>query len=98
MADVGFTPLAKAELDSIIASHSLPPDSRMRVKNSLAALAEFPQLGAALGGKFQGCRFVLGPWRWMVFVYRWNEPGDSVEILAVQDARMAGSATAQRPN
>jgi hypothetical protein len=38
-------------------------------------------------------RFVLGPWRWMIIVYVFDEAADRVAIVTIQDARTAGAAT-----
>lgn len=37
-------------------------------------------------------RCVLGPWRWMLIVYRYRDDADIVEILAVHDSRMSTAA------
>jgi hypothetical protein len=36
---------------------------------------------------------VLGPWRWLVVVYAFDEARDIVGILTVQDARSSAAAT-----
>ena len=69
MARVVVTPAALEDLDLLIRTHSLPPDARERLKRSLRPLTRFPRLSAELGGRFEGFRFVLGPWRWMLVVY-----------------------------
>ena len=38
-------------------------------------------------------RFVVGPWRWMIVVYAFDEADDRVAILTIQDARSARAAT-----
>jgi hypothetical protein len=38
-------------------------------------------------------RFILGPWRWMLILYSYEEPDDLVIIVAFQDARSSSSAT-----
>jgi hypothetical protein len=42
-------------------------------------------------------RFVLGPWPWMLLLYRYDEPSDRVFVVAMHDARSAIAATANRP-
>lgn len=70
---------------------SLPADTNARLRDSLAALAEFPRLGAELEGRWSGYRFVLGPWRWMLVVYEYDEVDDRVVVVTVQDARSSSS-------
>jgi hypothetical protein len=38
-------------------------------------------------------RFVLGPWRWLLVVYRYEESEDRVLVLTLQDARSSAAAT-----
>ncbi len=78
----------------MIATHSLPADTRSRVRRSIDPLRRFPLLGAALEGRWQRYRFVLGPWRWMLIVYAYDEEADTVAIATIQDGRAAHAATA----
>ncbi len=96
MARVVVAPAAIADLDALIHSHSLPVDTRERLKRSVRVLAEFPLLGGALAGRWDGFRFILGPWRWMIVVYAYDQDQDVVEIVTIQDGRSARSVTAQR--
>ena len=96
MALVVVTESARADLLAMILTHSLPPTTIDRVRASLAALAEFPQLGPALEGRWDGFRFVLGPWPWMLLVYVWDEGADVVSVVTIQDARSATAATSER--
>ena len=93
MATVVVTPTAVADLDRLIRKHSLPSNTRERVASSLRPLARFPLLGAPLAGRWAGFRFVLGPWRWMLVVYVYDEETDRVAIVTIQDARSARAAT-----
>jgi plasmid stabilization system protein ParE len=87
VATVELSATAVEDLDRLIASHSLPPYTRARVARSLAPLARFPLLGPALEGRWSGFRFVLGPWRWMIFVYAYLEDEDRAIVVTVQDGR-----------
>lgn len=91
-----MTESARADLRSMILTHSLPPPTTDRVRAALAALAEFPQLGPVLEGRWNGFRFVLGPWPWMLLVYVWDEKADVVSVVTLQDARSATAATGER--
>ena len=50
-------------------------------------------MGQALSGRWEGFRFLLGPWRWMLFVYVYLEAEDRVVVVTIQDARSATSVT-----
>ena len=93
MARVVVASAARDDLDELIRSHSLPADTRERVKRSLRPLSRFPLVGGELHGRWRGHRFVLGPWRWLVIVYDYDEQKDRVRILAFRDGR---TATARR--
>ncbi|HEY5486329.1 MAG TPA: type II toxin-antitoxin system RelE/ParE family toxin [Candidatus Limnocylindrales bacterium] len=93
MATVVVTPTALADLDNLIRTLSLSADTRQRLKASLRPLTRFPRLGAPLEGSWSDFRFVLGPWRWMLIVYVFDDAADRVAIVTVQDARSAASAT-----
>ena len=93
MATIVVTPTAVEDIKRLIRVLSLPADTTERVRASLEALATFPELGAPLTGRWLGFRFVLGPWRWMLLVYVYDESADRVAIVTVQDARSAESAT-----
>ncbi|MDQ1724347.1 MAG: hypothetical protein QOG52_1375 [Frankiaceae bacterium] len=87
MARVELAAAAVEDLDELIRTHSLPPDTRSRIARSLRALERFSLLGPALEGRWDGLRFVLGPWRWLVIVYVFIEGEDRVVIVTLQDAR-----------
>ena len=93
MAAVELAHSAVEDLDALIATHSLPPDTRLRVARSLRPLARFPRMGPALDGRWAGFRVLLGPWRWMLLVYVHLESEDRVVVVTIQDARSATSAT-----
>ena len=94
MATVVITPTARHDLETLIRSHSLPADTVERLRRSLEGLATFPRIGATLDGRWARYRFVLGPWRWMLVVYLYDETLDRVAIATIQDARSSRAATA----
>jgi plasmid stabilization system protein ParE len=93
MTAVILTPSALTRLERLIESHALPADTRTRLRRSLEPLATFPLIGAPLDGRWAGFRFVLGPWRWMIVVYVYDEGMDRVLVVTIQDARSARAAT-----
>jgi hypothetical protein len=88
-----IAPGAIEDLTALIRSHSLPSDTRTRFRRSVSLLERFPLLGPALGGRWDGYRYILGPWRWMIVVYQYDERADEVSIVAVQDARSSRAVT-----
>lgn len=96
MATVVVTEPAIERLDELIVTHSLPDTTRSRVRASLEPLASFPLIGSALVGRWQGFRFILGPWPWMLLIYEYDETNDMVGVVTIQDSRSARAATAQR--
>jgi hypothetical protein len=96
VARVAVAPAAAADLERLFKTHSLPEDANARVRRSLAPLMEFPLLGAPLEGRWQGFRFILGPWRWMLIVYAYDEDSDTLAIVTIQDARSSGAVTTMR--
>ena len=96
MASVELSAAAVEDLEALIQTLSLPPDTRARVASSLRSLKDFPLIGPALEGRWQGFRFLLGPWRWMLLVYLFMEEEDRVVVVTVQDARSAAAATGAR--
>jgi hypothetical protein len=93
VASVELARGAVEDLDALIRTHSLPPDTRDRVARSLRPLERFPLMGPALGGRWEGFRFLLGPWRWLLVVYVYLADEDRVVVVTFQDARSATSAT-----
>lgn len=80
----------------MIRTHSLPMDTKRRVKRSLVPLRRFPRLGPELTGRWRDFRFLLGPWRWMLVIYVFMEDDDRVVVVTIQDARSSIAATAER--
>jgi plasmid stabilization system protein ParE len=93
VAQVELARAAVAELEELVRTHSLAPDTRQRVRDVLEPLQRFPRLGAELTGRWEGFRFILGPWRWMLLVYVFDEDRDRVVVVTVQDARTSTAAT-----
>jgi hypothetical protein len=96
MATIVVAEAAQVDLNEMILTHSLPASTRDRVKAALGPLADFPLLGPALTGRWQGLRFLLGPWPWMLLVYEYDEATDEVSVVTIQDARSARAATTRR--
>jgi plasmid stabilization system protein ParE len=87
------TPRAVADLRDLTLALGLPPDALVRVQRSLAILERFPLAGRALAGRWEGTRFLIGPWPWMILLYVHDAPDDAVYVVAVHDGRNASSAT-----
>jgi plasmid stabilization system protein ParE len=96
VARVELAQAAVDDLDALIRTHSLPPDTPSRVARSLRPLVRFPDMGPELGGRWDGLRFVLGPWRWLLLVYVYLESEGRVVVVTIQDARSSPAATAPR--
>ena len=94
MPRVVVTVGAADELRRMVRTHSLPADTGRRVARSLTVLEAFPELGPALVGRWEGYRFILGPWSWMVLVY--EVIGDEVAVVTIQDARSSSAASGSR--
>lgn len=94
MAKVRLSVSAVEDLDRMIVTHSLPGDTRLRVQRSLRVLEQFPRIGRKLEGRWEPMRFILGPWRWMLIIYSYEEGDDVVLIVAFQDARSSAAVTA----
>jgi plasmid stabilization system protein ParE len=97
VAEIVVSPAAADALARLIVTHSLPADTKERFRRSVRPLAEFPRLGRALQGDgYDGLRFILGPWRWLLVVYEYDEAANRVAIVAVEDARSSVAATGFR--
>jgi hypothetical protein len=96
VARVELAATAVEDLDALIVTHSLPADTRARVARSLRPLQVAPRMGPALTGRWEGFRFVLGPWRWLLLVYVFLEDEDRVVVVTVQDAKSSSAATIAR--
>lgn len=96
MARVELAAVAVEDLEQLTRTHSLPADTRRRVASSLRVLERFPLVGTALGGRWEGFRCLLGPWRWLLLVYVFIESEDRVIVVTIQDARSSTTATVGR--
>ena len=92
MARVIVAEPARQDLAHLVRSHSLPGSTRDRVRRTIEPLAAFPLLGPALEGRWDGFRFILGPWPWMLIVYAYDEGADLVIVVTIQDARSGTSS------
>ena len=81
-------------MDEAISTLNLPGDAWTRIARSLKTLETFPLGGVELGGRWAPARFVLGPWSWMILLYRYEESSDRVYVVAMHDGRSATSAGA----
>jgi hypothetical protein len=93
VAQVLLSAVAVEDLDRMILTHSLPSDTRARVRRSLSVLERFPRVGRELEGRWRPFRFILGPWRWLLVVYVFDEREDVVLVATFQDARSSSAAT-----
>lgn len=93
MSQIRLAAAAVEDLRELILTHELPANTPQRVARRLRALGRFPELGPALGGRWSGTRYVLGPWSWLLIVYEYDERADTVTVLTMQHARRAASPT-----
>jgi plasmid stabilization system protein ParE len=96
LARIVITPRAVADLHELITRLGLPANALVRVQRSLRMLERFPLAGRALTGRWEGTRFVIGLWPWMILVYVHDSDDDAVYVVAVHDGRSASSATTAR--
>jgi plasmid stabilization system protein ParE len=93
LAEVKLSAVAVDDLDRMIVTHTLPADTRARVRRSLRLLEQFPRVGRELPGRWYPFRFILGPWRWLLILYTYDEQTDVVAVATLQDARSSSAAT-----
>lgn len=96
MPSVELSAAALQDLDELIETRSLPPGARGRIRDRLEVLEAFPRIGRRLQGRWQSYRVLLGPWRWMLFVYLVLDEEDRVLVVTVQDARTGDAVTSER--
>jgi plasmid stabilization system protein ParE len=97
VAQVIVTPRVRRDVDEAISTLNLPEGTWTRIAGSLRILETFPLAGPELAGEWAPARFVLGPWSWMILLYRYAESSDRVFVVAMHDGRSRDSATARRP-
>lgn len=95
MTRVRLAAAAVEDLHELILTHELPPDTPGRVVRRLRMLGRFPEMGRALGGRWDGARYLLGPWSWFVIVYDYDRNADTATVLTMQDGRRAASPTSE---
>jgi hypothetical protein len=93
VAEIRLSVAAVEKLERMILTHSLPSDTKDRVRRSLRITEQFPYAGRELDGQWRPIRFILGPWRWLLILYVYNEQEDVVQVLTIQDARSSLAAT-----
>lgn len=93
MAEIRLSLAAAEKLERMILTHSLPHDTKDRVGRSLRIVEQFPRAGRELDGRWQPFRLLIGPWRWLLILYEYNEQEDVVQVLTIQDARSSHAAT-----
>lgn len=96
MATVVVAPRARADLDRLASTLSLPDSTIERFEESVRHLGQFPHLGMSLAGRWSNYRYIIGPWRWMIVVYEYDEAEDRVGVVTVQDGRSSISAINSR--
>ena len=94
MTHVEVSRAAREDLARLHFTHKLPADTGRRLQRSIEHLAFAPLAGRALDGAWGGYRYILGPWPWLVVVYRYNEQLDRLIVSAIRDGR---SSRAPRP-
>lgn len=96
MASVVVSPAAADDLAELIRTYSLPEDTPGRVARVLARLEAFPDMGQRLSGRWDGTRYLVGPWPWMLAIYEHRSELDRADILTIQDARASTAASSNR--
>jgi hypothetical protein len=90
------TPRAVEDLRDLIGALGLPDSTLVRVQRSLRILETSPLAGRALTSQWEGVRFLIGPWPWMILLYTHDADDDAVYVVAVHDGRSSTSATQDR--
>jgi plasmid stabilization system protein ParE len=93
VAQVKLSVVAVEDLDRMVLTHSLSADTRDRLRRSLRVLERFPLIGRELEVRWKPYRFVLGPWRWLLIVYVYDQQEDAVLVVTIQDARSSSAPT-----
>jgi plasmid stabilization system protein ParE len=93
MPAIRLTVEAVEDIERLIVTHSLPPDTPQRVMRSLRALERFPRSGRKLDDPWGPVRVMIGPWPWLLMLYSYEEKDDIVIVLGFQDARSYEAVT-----
>jgi len=96
VAEVRLAQDAVADLEELIATHGLPHNTKPRVRRRLSLLATFHEGAPLLPGR-EPCRGLLGPWPWMLWVYRYDAESEIVEVARVFDIRTSSAPTLTEP-
>jgi hypothetical protein len=97
VARVLVAPDARESLESLIRTHSLPSDTKERVRLSLRRLERFPLLGTAIEeGRWSGYGFIFGPWRWLIVLYKYDGESDTVMVASFEDGRSPAAPAGSR--
>jgi plasmid stabilization system protein ParE len=96
LTQIVITPQARRDVDDAVSALDLPSDTWIRIARSLRVLETFPLAGSELSGRWAPTRFVLGPWSWMILLYRYEDSADRAYVVAMHDGRSAASATMAR--
>jgi len=76
---------------------AFPPTRPTESSDRSKPLARFPQLGREIeGGRWGGFRFILGPWPWLIILYRYDPAADHVMVVLIEDGRAASSSLSTR--
>lgn len=97
MTTVVVSRRARENLDHLRSALRLPDNTGIRVRAVLSGLETFPELGRSLTGRWAEHRVLLGPWPWMLLVYRFVPAEDRVVVVTIQDARSSAAATSIEP-
>src|SRR6478672_4454419 len=73
VATVRLTHKAADQLERLIVTHSLPVETWTRVAESLRVLEQFPLAGRDIAGGGGGLGAMIGPWRWLLVGYSYDE-------------------------
>ena len=91
MAQIVITAQARSDIEIAARTLELPPTYWVRIARSLRKLETFPLAGPQLQGRWAPNRLILGPWSWMILLYRYDEFADRVSVIAMHDARAGDS-------
>jgi hypothetical protein len=90
------TPRAVEDLHDLIRVLGLPDSTLSRVQRSLRILEAFPLAGRSLAGRWDGVRFLIGPWPWLILLYLHDVDDDAVYVVAMHDGRSSTAAIHHR--